>query len=303
MRFNRGSGQRTAPRPCARVVLPSPLVRGPARPPSVAWRERAASLRALGPFLASLAGAVALELGYASLSPRLSASPLLVVALGFGLLVGVVLTTSGLAPRVGRRALPWALLPLALPIAVGVTGCSASDAAGASAVLVGLLASGGLLGAFLGGEIEHPGHLLPVAYVASLADLYSVLSPAGPTARIVEDHPDLLAVLALPFSFGDGRFVPVLGLGDVLMTALYLAAARRHRLARPRLVAALALAYAAVLAALLVVERPLPALPALGLFTVAALPEARRVPAADRSKALASALGLTALVALGLSAR
>jgi hypothetical protein len=257
----------------------------------------------MGPWLGALTLAVGIVLGYAAVAPRPASVPVLVVALGFGLLVFALLSTCALSPPIDRRRVAFALLPLALPIAIGVTGASASDAAGAVAVLVGLLASGSLLGSFLGGEIEHPGHLLPVAYASSLADLYSVFSPSGPTAQIVEDHPDLLAVLALPMSFGDHRFVPVLGIGDVLMTALYLAAARRHGLDRRRLVVAFALAYAVVLAALVVTARPLPALPALGLAVLMALPEARRVPAADRSKALIGTLGLTALLALAISVR
>jgi hypothetical protein len=245
----------------------------------------------------ALVASVGIMMLFAVAAPHVPAPPIVRFALGYGLLIACLLGTARAAPPVNRRWAAFALLPAALPVAVGVVGPPSGSFAAAAAVFVGILAAGTWLGAFLGGEIEHPGHLLPVAVASALADAASVLAPSGPTARVLSDHPDVLAVVALPWSFGDRAFVPVLGVGDVLMTGLYLAACRKHGLPVARAVAALAVAYAALLVALFLAARPLPALPALGLAVVLAFPEARRLPAPDRTKAWVAMVALTALTA------
>ncbi len=242
--------------------------------------------RPIPTFAAAILGTAALALGFHAAAPLLPLPGAARFAAGYACLVAGLLAVARAAPPVGRRGVAAALVPAVLPVVVWLLAPGDRSIAGALGVLVGLLAAGALVGAFLGGEIEAPGHLLPVAFAASLADLASVLAPSGPTATVIEHRPDVLAVVALPWSFGDGRFVPVLGVGDVIMTALYLAACRRHALDANRATIALGAAYAVLLVALLVAERPLPALPALGLAVVTAFPEARRVPPRDRAKAL-----------------
>ena len=88
---------------------------------------------------------------------------------------------------------------------------------------------------------------------------------------------------------------PILGVGDVVLAALYLAAATKHGLSRARTLAALAAGFTATFVALLLLERALPALPFLGLAIVLAHPEARLPPREERRQA---AIGILVIVAL-----
>src|SRR5690606_10486524 len=51
--------------------------------------------------------------------------------------------------------------------------------AGSAVVGFALLTAGAALGAALGARIERPGHLLAVAAISAVADLWSVYDPAG----------------------------------------------------------------------------------------------------------------------------
>jgi hypothetical protein len=165
-------------------------------------------------------------------------------------------------------------------------------------VLVALLLLGTGVGALVGRRIQQPGHLLFVAVVSSVADLWSVTQPSGISHAIAQD-PLALSLAALPWPMpGSGELAPLLGVGDVVFTSLYLAATRVHALPLRRSVLALALGYALTTAFVIATERPIPVLPLMGACFVIAQPAARSVSALDRRRGawmltlIASALAL-----------
>ena len=134
--------------------------------------------------------------------------------------------------------------------------------------------------------------------MSSLADVFSVFSARGVSAQVVESE-RLLSVLAISWPMpGSGELMPVLGVGDVIMCALYLCAARQLALGVGRTALALAVGFAAVLAALFVLQIPLPALPALGLAVVVAQPRTWRLRREERWKAIGGMALITALFAV-----
>jgi hypothetical protein len=158
-----------------------------------------------------------------------------------------------------------------------------------------------LLGAGLGARIERPGQIAAVAIVSALADLWSVFDPSAPSARFAEDalaRPDQLTIVALPFPLLGTPLIPALiGAGDVLFVALYVAAYRSHRLPIGKLAVALVLAFCVGLLGLLASERALPLLPLLGVAAVASDPAARSLHAREwRTVAMVSALLILAIV-------
>jgi len=226
-------------------------------------------------------------------------SPVVAYAIAYA---GVVAVTMGaaLVPAPSRRRLAAtvvaagavvALAALLRPLGVG----------GSIVVGLALLAGGSTLGAALGARVAHAGYLLPVAVVSALADAVSVLHPAGPSAAVATDA-SVAALLALPAPVPDLGWVPILGVGDVVFTALYVSAARRHGLGVARTLGALALGFAATMIAVVQTERALPALPFLGVALVLVVPEARAIPAVERRTAWSVMIGC-GVAALALLAR
>lgn len=248
-------------------------------------------------FVMALAAAAALQLVYAGSVALVRPAPLVGFVAAVPAVVAVVLGSASAAPALGRRAALWIAVPCAALLVVGVTGVAASSVASVVFVTLCLLAVGCLLGAFVGSRIQHPGHLVVVAYVSSLADLYSVLTPSAPSARIVHSKA-LLSVLALSWPTpGVSAAAPLLGVADVVMTALYLAAARRHRLGVVRTVVALAAGYAAVFTLVAVTAWPLPALPFLGIAVLCAHRDAWRIPRHERRRAFLGMAVFTVAIA------
>ncbi|MFH2010307.1 MAG: hypothetical protein ABI333_27160 [bacterium] len=178
-----------------------------------------------------------------------------------------------------------------------------------------LLVTTYVVGNWLAGELERPGHLVAVCVIGALADLWS--ATAGPTrelgaqvqqASLAAQHvqtglptppPPLVSFLILWWPVpGGGGMVTLIGFGDLVFFALLLAAAQRFALPRWRgffLVlggVALSIALAAVL------SRPLPALPAIGALFV--LGNLGRLPLRGRewlvTAGVAVTLGLFALL-------
>jgi hypothetical protein len=87
-----------------------------------------------------------------------------------------------------------------------------------------------------------------------------------------------------------------------VFAALYVAAARRHGLGTVRMLAALAAGFAGTLGAVVLLARPVPALPFLGLAVVVAMPRARAIPAAERRAAWPVMIGC-GIAGLALLAR
>lgn len=213
---------------------------------------------------------------------------------GFGSVSAFVLVAAATVPL--RRASHWMLLgAVALLIAIyyaeglGVPAGRVPASATALLVLLGLLIVGSVVGASVGVRVEHPGQLLFLAPIAAAADVLSVVHPKGVSAAILSDE-RTLSVLALPFPLlGTDAIVPLLGVGDVVFVALYVAVSRRHQLPVWRTLFALAGAFAATAAWVLWTQRVTPALPMLGLAMLVVHPAARQPRAQDR---LPGALGL-----------
>jgi hypothetical protein len=241
----------------------------------------------------------------AALALIAAVAPLVPVGAGLGVMLAAVLAfacvgaevlfASAAAPRLSRRALLWLLLPVSGLATVAVLGETLPQVIAAMVVTTCLLGAGTMIGAKVGNAIERPGHLLVVAIVSALVDAFSVLHPSGPTAQIIEIE-SAVAVMVLPWPLlGSARIAPVLGVGDIVFAALYLAACRRHRLSIRRTAIALAIGLAATFVIAVAAARGVPALPLMGAAVVIAHPEARRLPPEDRAKA---AIGVAALVAL-----
>ncbi|MEZ4254944.1 MAG: hypothetical protein R3A78_04390 [Polyangiales bacterium] len=228
--------------------------------------------------------------------------PLLGFAVSFACVVASVLGVSASAPKFPPRALGGLAVPVAVLAAAraGWLGLAGVPDFALVPVAVSLLVAGTLVGATIGGRVQHAGHLSLVAYITSVADLASVLAPQGVTAQIVASRPTL-AVFAISWAIpGHDALEPILGVGDVTMTALYFLAARNLGLPLRRTWFALLIGYVAVLLVLVVGQRAVPALPFLGVAFVLAHPVTFRIRAEDRRAAvlgvvLASAAGAWAV--------
>jgi hypothetical protein len=230
----------------------------------------------------AVAAAVALLYAAGWTGPRLPFYPMAAFALGFSAVAGESLLVSLLVPRALPRMLPWLAVPVAALLLVHLTG--GASLAAAAAVTASLLVGGTLLGSVVGSAIEHPGHLGFVAVASAVADLFSMYSPAGVTAAVVES-PAVLSLVSLPWPMlGTGQVESFLGVGEVIFCSLYLAASRVHALGVKRTAVALAGAFVLTLLALVLFERAIPALPFLGAAVVLAHPQARRPAAADRRR-------------------
>ncbi len=200
-------------------------------------------------------------------------------AVGFGVLGAALMAAGLLLSRIGHTRAPYEL-------ASGFVGT------------LGVLTLGTTLGASVGLRIQHAGHLLAVALASSAADIWSVHAPEGVTHAVVHTRDVALqrmftvSAAVPPFRFPEA----VIGLGDVIFVALYLATAERHELSRPRMIAALACGLLAAGAIAIVLARPIPALPAIGAAVVLFTPQARVIQRHDRfPTAVAAALLVAAI--------
>jgi len=222
---------------------------------------------------------------YALAAPGMPVPPEVSYFLSYGMVVGLVLATSNAAPAVEGRRVWWIAVPATILVALALFEIRADNSALAALVLLAVLLGCSALGGIVGANVEKAGYLLVVAIISSLVDGYSVLTPEGITAQVVEDEV-LLSVLAISWPMaGSSEIFPLLGMGDVTLTSLYFVAARRHGLSPWRGLIMFAIAYLAVAGCVFVAERALPALPFLGLAAVAAWPEVRRIPKEDRRQA------------------
>jgi hypothetical protein len=235
-----------------------------------------------------VAAAGVLALAYAP-APSVAVEPVTAFVIGFCAVVASALATSAVCPPFSRRAL-LGMIPLALLASLAQSG--RADLSTALAVTLVLLLAGTCMGSVIGSAIEHPGHLIFVAIVSAAADVASVFHPSGPSAVIVQSK-QALSLLALPWPMlGTDQIEPFLGVGDVVFTALYVAATRRHALGLRRTLLGLTLGYLVTMVSVVTFAATLPALPFLGLGVVLAQPRARRPPAGDRVRGF----GVAALV-------
>jgi hypothetical protein len=218
-----------------------------------------------------------------------SPGPVVAYVIAFVAVTGMTLAAATVAPVSSWKEL-LVVMPLTVAVLYGVfrLGSDSSSPQVLSAVVVtaALLVGGASLGGAVGGRIEHPGHLLAVVVVSLLVDTFSVFHSAGPTAAVVE-RPEMLVLLALPFPvLGTEVIAPVLGVGDVIFAALYMAAARRFDLGLRRTAIALAVGLLVTMTAVMITALPLPALVGMGIAVLLVHPRARRLPKRDRRKAI-----------------
>lgn len=249
--------------------------------------------------LVLLASAATLALA-AWVAPLLSVDPRLAYAIGFTFVGAELLAAAALAPTANPRR--W--LPVAVLLSGGVLFAlhgSAPSTGAAIAVTLALLGGASVFGAAIGTRIEQPGHLLAVAVVSTLVDMWSVFDTAGVSARMAEqvsERPDQLAVFALPWPMlGTPSIAPIIGAGDIVFVALYVAALRRHALPVGRTLVALSVALAVGLVVLLAWERAIPLLPLLGAAVILVEPQARRLQGRDRKAFVGMLVVLAALFA------
>jgi hypothetical protein len=226
--------------------------------------------------------------------------PRLAYVVAFLAVTTATVAGASLAPSLSWGHLAVVLFASILSLgALSYWGDALAPSLAAVAITVTLLTGGSLVGAAVGGRIDHAGHLLVVVIVSVLVDTFSVFHEAGPTAAVVS-RPALMAVLALPWPvLGTTTFSPVLGVGDVVFAGLYLAASRRFALNLWRTRIAVAAGLVATMVAVIIVVRPLPALVGMGVAMVVAHPEARKLAPEDRRPALL-AVGLLVLLWLAL---
>jgi len=198
------------------------------------------------------------------------AAPLLGYAVSFLACGGAAAAACGrvLSAPLGRRA-AWTAFGLALACWLAGNGLLTGTGLGHLLGSTALVCLALLAGRAVGERVARAGYLLPVALVASAADLWSVLAPAGVTSAVVE-RPEILPLLVLTFPYvGAEGYAPLLGAADVCVVSLYLHVAGRFGLPARRSAAAVILGLIAALAAVLVLARPIPALPMLaGSFIV-----------------------------------
>ncbi len=267
--------------------------------------SQAAGPRALGPlprFAAALLGCAAATALLAVLAPHVplpvtteawAARVSFAIAFAF-VTTEVLLVASVAAPLHGPRAIAIAGVMAAGLGAIAATQPPAT-AWGSALVALLLLGAGSALGAFVGNHVLSAGHLGVVAVLSSIADALSVFHEDGPSAQILQSAPTLaLLAIAAPM-LGTSDIPPILGVGDVVMAALYLAAGAKHGLPSARTLIALGVGLAVTLGSVVALERPIPALPFLGLAVVIAHPAARLPPPEERRQA---AIGIGVAIVL-----
>lgn len=235
--------------------------------------------------------ALACQVSLLWLSPRVG------FAIAF---VMVALETLGVASLAPAPRVPWGTL-LVLVWGALSRGLEPTAVHGA-VVTAALLVGGTSLGAALGARIDRAGHLVAVAVVSGIADVWSAF--AGPTAHMVEEalsRPERLPLIALPWPlWGTDTIQPVLGVGDIVFVALYLAAFARHGLSLKRAWLGLAAGFGVGLALLLALERAVPLLPMLGAGAVLADKRARELDKRELFTVLSVAAVLLGILAIRL---
>jgi hypothetical protein len=236
----------------------------------------------------------------ALVAPALRVSPLAGIAIAFATATTALVAATARAPHAALSRLRPALATAATgAVLMGLGFALARTAHGAvgAEVAAGLVGTAGVLllgigiGALVGGRIAHAGHLTAVALASSAADIWSVHAPEGVTHAIVET-PDMAVqrLLTVSAAIPPGR-VPdaIIGLGDVLFAALYLAASAKHALPRWRTALGVMAGLLLAGAGTFVARMALPALPFIGACVVLAQPRARAIARKDLLPTLVAA--------------
>jgi hypothetical protein len=229
------------------------------------------------------------------LTERLPGSPISSYVAGFCAVTAQIVAASGLRARVPPGRLGLELLPGALALVCLIALDGRVGAPAAAGITLGLLLLCTSLGAGLGRRIEQPGHVLAVALVSGLVDVWSVFDPAGPSAKLsarVLAEPEALSALVLAFpALGSGTPMPLIGAGDVVFSALYAAALARHGVDARRGLSAIALGYVLGMLTTILLARSIPLLPFMGAAVLTADRRLCSLGARDR-RTLAVSVGL-----------
>lgn len=232
-------------------------------------------------------------------SPHVAVSPALEDPIAIALSVGPALAALVVSSRARAAGAVGAAIGLG-----GAATLAALYSLGLPAALIplqvlALLCVARGLGGSIGGAVAHPGHMLPATIIAAAADLASVLSPEGPTHQIAASEKALsVAALAAPVP-GTTAITFTLGVGDLIVIALYLGVALRFDLSRVRVVGAAALGLIAAFGLAFALAAPVPALIPIGAAALALVPEFRSVARADRRAAIVgAAIALGVVVAV-----
>lgn len=258
---------------------------------------------------------VAAPVAMALVAPVLALSPLGGISLAYLVATVAIVTVLAVVPLDRLRSLVRGLAVVLAGIvlmALGFVlsrwgrGNTVTEVSAGVVGTAGVLLVGTAVGSMVGCRIAHPGHLTAVALASSAADIWSVHAPEGVTHALLQT-PDR----ALQRLFSVSVPVPpspvpdaVIGLGDVLFSALYLSATVRHGLPHGRTLIAVTAGLLLAGAGTLVVQRPLPALPFVGAMVVLLQARARAIARTDFFPTLVAALlVIAAIVRLGLQSR
>jgi hypothetical protein len=246
-----------------------------------ASRETSTGFKQLAGWAAALLCAVCGFQLTSRLAVYSASAPLIAYLFGFACVVSSTIGVAWFVPPARWPALVGALVGVVAMVLALLSPPGQVEASPALCVLIGLLVLGTALGALIGRRIQHPSHLLFVALVSSIADVLSLTQPGGISKAIAEE-PRALALLALPWPLlGSDEIAPFLGVSDVVFASLYLHASRAHALPQLRSVVALFLGFALTALLVLLLQRPIPVLPLLGVCIVLAQPRARAASAED----------------------
>lgn len=188
---------------------------------------------------------------------------------GAGDAAAILEGVAGLVPVLAAAvALALTLRGRALLLAAAAAGAVATAAglvADAEAVATpGRLLAAAAAGAALAALVSSPAQLAVLAAVAGVADAVSVA--LGPTGYAAERAPDLLRAAGLRLPGWGGPPDGLLGAVDVAILVLLVAGAARTGLPRGRTAAACCAGVVAGLAAAVILDTPLPAIPAISLM-------------------------------------
>lgn len=243
-------------------------------------------IRSIAPWALCLFGTALAFLVSHVLGAAVPVGPLEAYMAGFVCVVAAAVVAGMFAPDTPRVVVPIALAAFAGIACAVWLSARPPGWPGALTVTLALLAAGSSFGALVGARIQEAGHLFFVALASALADLFSVVSPEGPSAAIAKSEVALsVAALAWPM-IGSTGIEPFLGVGDVVFTGLYLASTRRHGLSLRRSAVALACGYGLTMLTVVVFEVVVPALPFLGAAMLIAQPAMRRPKPADMRRGL-----------------
>jgi hypothetical protein len=213
-------------------------------------------------------------------------------SVALGILVLCALLMASQRPHWSRFARAVLFLS-GVAIVLGLYGLNAKGGLVPSLTALALMMIALPVGYWIGEHMERATHLVPLAIAMSLADIFSVWQ--GPTRKIADDvvayhekvaetvqtHGEAAAaavrapladyiIVNLPFA-GTGRSDPVLGMGDFIILAFLFRSAWVHHLSPARVFFSAVLSVLAALVTAALLNKPLPALPFIGLGTVGLL--------------------------------